>query len=1222
MKNLKKMAMAACALIGLSLHSQESRADNVWVNVTHLLQNPQYATNASTGWTKTGTGTVACDFQTYTVKGGTWNVSQTLTNVPKGKYRVSVNAFHRLRAADENNYSTDKDKAATSNLYVNTQRKSIKNIYSESLSENYHNGCWGHTERGWWGWGGTTYYYPDNTESASYMLHSGMYLNQMEYTLRANGNLKIGISNTSSNSGNWTAFTGWQLEYYAEVTTEGRSEVLINEIQSANTDLYMDPSGNYGGWVEIYNPTDHFIEMKGCWLSDEPGQLKKARIERSCAIAPQGHAVLWFDNHDQYARSQVNMKLDADGGTLYLSDEDGTLITSQTYPEAISRCSFGRTTDGGQEWGWSATPTPAATNTGMLFSETRLAPPEVNHASQIFSGKLQVSVTIPEGTVLRYTTDGSTPTATHGQTSANGQFSVSSTSIYRFCLTGDGALTSPVVTRTFLLKDKDFSLPVLSVVSSPDNLYGDAYGILTKGNGNGRPGYGQSSPCNWNMDWERPAHFEYFNEDGTCAFSQEVGMTRCGGWSRAWTPYSFKLKANKKYEHQNSMPYDFFPTQKPYLKHKTLQIRNSGNDAQIYGDFGGRIKDAALQQVVMTSGLYLDCQAYQPVMHYINGKYMGVINMREPNNKHYVYANYGLDDDEIDQFEMCADSGYVQKCGTKERFNQWYELAKHASDPDTYLQIKERVDIDAFINYMAVELYLGGDDWPHNNIKGWCPRTEGGKWKFILFDLDHAFNSSTPISRLYNERKHTFASLYGIDGDGNDITGQQQTKEIEIATIFFNMLRNADFRKQFIDTFCLVAGSVFEPGRVKEIVTDLARRVEKPMAIANGYNNTNGPWTTANAVISKLSNRASTMISHLKSYSGMKLSTVTARTVKLGSNLPLARLYVNDLPVPTGKFNGKLFPPYTLRASAPEGYRFMGWQESTGNVVSTEEVYTPATTKNLSLTATYVRLTEEEYLAEKGHAPAPVVINEISAANSIYINEYGKKDDWIELYNTTDEDIDLEGMYLTDKTDNPRKYRISGKDAEGNTICSTLLPAHGYKVIWCSKREGVSQLHANFKLENEEGAMVRIQDEEGTWADSLSYGLQQGDQTMGRYPDGGEQTYLMVKPSILASNTLTSLCTPWTEQPGDGLDGIRWVACANGLHLSYANQTLRVRSEDNPDITIHVCNAMGQTVILQEKHLDGMTETTLSTYNLPIGTYIAKVTDKEGNESSIKFRKE
>ena len=160
MKNLKKMAMAACALIGLSLHSQESRADNVWVNVTHLLQNPQYATNASTGWVKTGTGTVACDFQTYTVKGGTWNVSQTLTNVPKGKYRVSVNAFHRLRAADENNYSTDKDKAATSNLYVNTQRKTIKNIYSESLSENYHNGCWGHTEGGWWGWGGTTYYTP------------------------------------------------------------------------------------------------------------------------------------------------------------------------------------------------------------------------------------------------------------------------------------------------------------------------------------------------------------------------------------------------------------------------------------------------------------------------------------------------------------------------------------------------------------------------------------------------------------------------------------------------------------------------------------------------------------------------------------------------------------------------------------------------------------------------------------------------------------------------------------------------------------------------------------------------------------------------------------------------------------------------------------------------------------------------------------------------------
>ena len=33
--------------------------------------------------------------------------------------------------------------------------------------------------------------------------------------------------------------------------------------------------------------------------------------------------------------------------------------------------------------------------------------------------------------------------------------------------------------------------------------------MYVQGNGNGRPGNGQSAPCNWNMDWERPVNMEY-----------------------------------------------------------------------------------------------------------------------------------------------------------------------------------------------------------------------------------------------------------------------------------------------------------------------------------------------------------------------------------------------------------------------------------------------------------------------------------------------------------------------------------------------------------------------------------------------------------------------------------------------------------------------------------------------------------------------------------------
>ena len=41
--------------------------------------------------------------------------------------------------------------------------------------------------------------------------------------------------------------------------TNGSSSFVINEIQTGNIDQYIDYSNNYGGWIEIYNPTSSAI---------------------------------------------------------------------------------------------------------------------------------------------------------------------------------------------------------------------------------------------------------------------------------------------------------------------------------------------------------------------------------------------------------------------------------------------------------------------------------------------------------------------------------------------------------------------------------------------------------------------------------------------------------------------------------------------------------------------------------------------------------------------------------------------------------------------------------------------------------------------------------------------------------------------------------------------------------------------------------------------------
>ena len=86
-----------------------------------------------------------------------------------------------------------------------------------------------------------------------------------------------------------------------------------------------------------------------------------------------------------------------------------------------------------------------------------------------------------------------------------------------------------------------------------------------------------------------------------------------------------------------------------------------------------------------------------------------------------------------------------------------------------------------------------------------------------------------------------------------------------------------------------------------------------------------------------------------------------------------------------------------------------------GETVSTDTIFNLATYSGQTVN---VKLA----LEPQSVAPlSPIRINEVCAANDIYISDYHKKSDWIELYNTTDEDINLEGVYLTDNPAKPHK---------------------------------------------------------------------------------------------------------------------------------------------------------------------------------------------------------
>ncbi len=121
-----------------------------------------------------------------------------------------------------------------------------------------------------------------------------------------------------------------------------------------------------------------------------------------------------------------------------------------------------------------------------------------------------------------------------------------------------------------------------------------------------------------------------------------------------------------------------------------------------------------------------------------------------------------------------------------------------------------------------------------------------------------------------------------------------------------------------------------------------------------------------------------------------------------------------------------------------------------------------------------------------------VVINEFGADNSTIADPAGEFGAWIELYNTTDQPVDLEGAYLS----NAFAQSAMWKFPAGATI-----GAGGYLIVWADGDSAQSGLHTNFQL-SAGGGQIILSGSGMELADSVRFGAQSKDRSMARIPNG------------------------------------------------------------------------------------------------------------------------
>ena len=139
----------------------------------------------------------------------------------------------------------------------------------------------------------------------------------------------------------------------------------------------------------------------------------------------------------------------------------------------------------------------------------------------------------------------------------------------------------------------------------------------------------------------------------------------------------------------------------------------------------------------------------------------------------------------------------------------------------------------------------------------------------------------------------------------------------------------------------------------------------------------------------------------------------------------------------------------------------------------------------------------------------PLKINEFLAGNeTTNTDDSGEYDDWIELINTGNQAIALGGLYLTDNPNNLTKWQFP--------FGGELLEPGAFLLVWCDEEQEQIVCHTNFKL-SAGGEYIAIAAEDGTTIiDSLNFGEQETDISLGRFPDGGDtwQQYEIPTPGL------------------------------------------------------------------------------------------------------------
>ena len=253
----------------------------LWIDVTDkYISNWGFDNNSTEGWiTETEGGTVGPGAGCMRFYDTTCTLSQQLNNLPKGKYRLSVQGFYRTNGDSYEAYINDSENI-TAYLFAGDNATKLRSVYSEGLR--------------WQGTGNwqihNDQYYPDNSSSANYAFENRLYEgNTLEF--EAEGNITIGVRCEQRESQNYCVFDNFKLEQYIGPVSDTYKliykvdgNVYKNVTYNSGASITPEPEPSkegytFSGWSEIPETMPaHDVTVAGSFTKITQGQCAMPTI--------------------------------------------------------------------------------------------------------------------------------------------------------------------------------------------------------------------------------------------------------------------------------------------------------------------------------------------------------------------------------------------------------------------------------------------------------------------------------------------------------------------------------------------------------------------------------------------------------------------------------------------------------------------------------------------------------------------------------------------------------------------------------------------------------------------------------------------------------------------------------------------------------------------------------------------------------------------------------